>query len=199
MKFHLNIILRVKLTMWQHCFRQWLGIQQVTSHYLKLCWYVVLTHIYICVTRPRWVNTYLGRDKMTTTLQTTFSKFIFVNEKSILIHISPKCIPNDPIINKAALVLLMAWRRTGVKWWPSLPIFICVTQCQWVLRRLGSHSLLRCFQAKWPGRHKRHTIKHKNSTIKWIRSDMAVVHIEKMHDITIYLTGVLLSIHRINQ
>ena len=48
------MFLRVLLTIWQHWFRWWLGAEQVTSHYLNQCWYVLLTHVR--VTRPQWVN-----------------------------------------------------------------------------------------------------------------------------------------------
>ena len=54
LKFHWSLFLRVQLTIFQHGFRKWLGTDQVTSHYLNQCWYVVLKHI--CVTWPRWVK-----------------------------------------------------------------------------------------------------------------------------------------------
>ena len=43
-------------------------------------------------------------------------KHIFMNEKCFIsIRISLKFVPNGPIDNKAALVQVMAWRRTGDK------------------------------------------------------------------------------------
>ena len=43
-------------------------------------------------------------------------KSIFMNEKfCIFIGISLKFVPKGPIVNKSALVQVMAWRRTGDK------------------------------------------------------------------------------------
>ena len=44
----------VQLTIRQHWFRQWLGAEQATGHYLNQCLPGSLTHI--CGTRGRWVN-----------------------------------------------------------------------------------------------------------------------------------------------
>ena len=53
-------------------------------------------------------------------------KCIFLNENVwILIEISLKFIPNGPINNIAALVQIMAWRRSGDKPW-SEPMMIKV-------------------------------------------------------------------------
>ena len=54
LKFHWSLFLRVQLAITQHWFRQWLGAEQVTSHYLNQCWPDSLTHV--CGTRGRWVN-----------------------------------------------------------------------------------------------------------------------------------------------
>ena len=53
LKFHWSFFLRVQLTKFQHWFRQWLGADQATSHYLSQWW---LDYWRICVTRPQWVN-----------------------------------------------------------------------------------------------------------------------------------------------
>ena len=37
-KFHLSLLLRVQLTIFHHWFRQWLGTNQVPSHYLNQWW-----------------------------------------------------------------------------------------------------------------------------------------------------------------
>ena len=43
-------------------------------------------------------------------------KHMFMNEKfCVLIEISPKFVPKDPVDNKSALVQVMAWHRTGDK------------------------------------------------------------------------------------
>ena len=52
--FHWNIFFRVKLTICQHWFRQWLGAVQGMSHYLNQCWHSSSTHI--CGTRGRWIK-----------------------------------------------------------------------------------------------------------------------------------------------
>ena len=53
---------------------------------------------------------------MAATLADEIFKCNFVNEKFlILIKISLKFVPKGPIDNKAALVQVMVWRRTGDK------------------------------------------------------------------------------------
>ena len=48
LKVHWNLFPRVKLTIFRHWFREWLGAVQATSHYLNKWWLVC--------TRPQWVN-----------------------------------------------------------------------------------------------------------------------------------------------
>ena len=55
-KFHWVLFLRVQLTIRQHWFRQWLGAEQATSHYLKQCLPSSLTHI--CGTRVGMSQTF---------------------------------------------------------------------------------------------------------------------------------------------
>ena len=53
---------------------------------------------------------------MVAILADDFFKWIFLNENGrIQIQISLKFVPRSPIDNKAALVQIMAWRRTGDK------------------------------------------------------------------------------------
>ena len=40
LRFHCNFFPRVQITIFHHCFRQWLGAGQATSHYLCQCWLV---------------------------------------------------------------------------------------------------------------------------------------------------------------
>ena len=40
LRFHRNLFLRFELTIFQHCFRWWLGADQATSHYLNQWWLV---------------------------------------------------------------------------------------------------------------------------------------------------------------
>ena len=54
LNFHWTMFLKFQLTINQHWFRQWLGAEQATSHYLKQRWPSLLT--YICVTLPEWVE-----------------------------------------------------------------------------------------------------------------------------------------------
>ena len=53
-KFHWNSFPGVQLTMSQHWFKQWLGTEQATGHYLNQCWPSSLTRI--CGTMGRWIN-----------------------------------------------------------------------------------------------------------------------------------------------
>ena len=53
-RFHWNLFLKVQFKINQDGFRSWLGATQATSHYLKLCWPSLLTHV--CVTQSPWVN-----------------------------------------------------------------------------------------------------------------------------------------------
>ena len=60
--------------------------------------------------------THLSMDKTAAILADDIFKWIFMNEKLlILIRISLKFVPKGPIVNKSALVQVMAWRRTGDK------------------------------------------------------------------------------------
>ena len=69
-------------------------------------------HIHINVERL----THLPLDKMVVMLADDIFKCIFLNEKfGIVIRISLKFIPKDPIDNKWAMVQVMAWCRTGDK------------------------------------------------------------------------------------
>ena len=45
LKFHWSLFLRIQLTIFQHWFRQWLGADQATSHYLNR-WWLVYWRIY---------------------------------------------------------------------------------------------------------------------------------------------------------
>ena len=40
LRFHWNFFPRVQITVFHHCFRQWLGVGQATGHYLKQWWLV---------------------------------------------------------------------------------------------------------------------------------------------------------------
>ena len=70
-------------------------------------------------------------------------KFIFLNENmKILIKISVKFVPNDPINNIPALVQVMAWHRPGNKrlsepMMVSLQMHICITWPQWINKGNG--------------------------------------------------------------
>ena len=72
-------------------------------------------------------------------------KCIFMNEKfRVLIQISLKFIPRGLIENKAALVQVMACRRTGDKplsepMMARIPTHICITQPQWFNTKMGHH------------------------------------------------------------
>ena len=68
-----------------------------------------------------WPSTHLSLDKMAAILADDIFKWIFLNENDrILIRISLKYIPRNPIHNKPALVQVMGWCRTGDKPLPEL-------------------------------------------------------------------------------
>ena len=54
LKCHWSLFLKVQLTIFQHRFRYWLGVEEATSRYLNQWWPSSTTHI--CVTRPQWVK-----------------------------------------------------------------------------------------------------------------------------------------------
>ena len=52
LKCHWSLLLRAKLTIFQHWFRKWLGAEQ--ANYLNQWWPSSTMHM--CVIRPQWVN-----------------------------------------------------------------------------------------------------------------------------------------------
>ena len=73
----------------------------------------LLTHI--CVTRPQWVNTLRVRQNGRHFADGTISLIPFNENFYILIKISLKYVPKSLVVNKPALVQVMAWRLTGDK------------------------------------------------------------------------------------
>ena len=62
-----KLFLRCQLTISQHWFREWLGAEQATNHYLNQCWLSLLMHI--CGTKGRWVKTGVNGDAVGTPLR----------------------------------------------------------------------------------------------------------------------------------
>ena len=62
-EFHWSLFLRVKLTIFQHWFRYWLGADQATSHYLNQLW-----KVYWCIYASLGLNE-LNETAATTTLE----------------------------------------------------------------------------------------------------------------------------------
>ena len=67
----------------------------------------------------------------------TFKRIFLIENVRIQIKISLKFVPKGPINNNPALILIMAWRRSGDKplsepMMVSLVTHICVTRPQWV-------------------------------------------------------------------
>ena len=54
-EFHWYLLSRVHQTMNQLWYRYWLGTKQVTSHYLKQWWHILLMHIFVIW--PQWAKT----------------------------------------------------------------------------------------------------------------------------------------------
>ena len=114
----------------------WEG-KQPMSHYQKH-WYISqFTHIYICITKPPWVNKLRPRQYARHFADDIF-RCIFLNKNVwIPIKISLKCVPKGWINNIQTLVQIMAWRRPGYKplsepMMVNLLTHICVTRPQWV-------------------------------------------------------------------
>ena len=57
--FHWNLFPMIPLTICKHWFRQWIGVNRVTYHYLKQWRFSLLTQI--CVTRPQSLRCHLLR------------------------------------------------------------------------------------------------------------------------------------------
>ena len=55
LRFHWSLFPRIKLTILQHWFRQWLGASQVTSHYLTQ-WWLGYWRIYASFGLSEWIH-----------------------------------------------------------------------------------------------------------------------------------------------
>ena len=135
LKIQWSLFLRVKLTIFQHRFRQWLRAVQATSHDLNQCWLVY-----------RRISASLGRNELNSLrprlnrcpFVDDIFKCIFLDEnKLILIRISLKFVPEVRINDILALVQIMAWCQSGDKslsepMMVRLSTHICVTRPQWV-------------------------------------------------------------------
>ena len=55
LKFHLSLFLRVKLTIFRHWFRKWLGADQATSHFMNQ-WWLVCWRIYASLGLNELIN-----------------------------------------------------------------------------------------------------------------------------------------------
>ena len=73
-KFHSSLFLGIQLTGNQHCYRQWLSVQQATNNYLNRWWPNSLTHTY--VTMAKWF-------KVTNVLNLDLKDRLVRNNKSI--------------------------------------------------------------------------------------------------------------------
>ena len=102
---HRSLVLRVHLTTSQCWFKQWLGAEQATGHYLDLCPSSSLTHI--CGTGGSWLKGHCLEWNV------FCPKFVEV------------C-TGGPIDNISTLVKVMAWCRTGAK---PLPLPMLTTMC----------------------------------------------------------------------
>ena len=108
-----------------------LSHRQLECLFMSLFWptkrkYQISESQKLCVRNPtvtsgfspklQWCLTHLLMNKMAGILADGIFKCIFLNENDwIPIQISLKFVPRNPIDNKAALVQVMAWRRTGDK------------------------------------------------------------------------------------
>ena len=73
--FHWRLLLRVQMTIFQHWFRQWLGVGQTTSHYLNQ-WWLVYWRIYASLS----LNDLRKRRRKL--INFTFWPLLFYNDRS---------------------------------------------------------------------------------------------------------------------
>ena len=107
-RFHWYLFLRNQLTIFQHWFRWWLGIGQVTSHYLNQ-WWLVYWRIYASLwhTEAKANGHHFAID--------VFKCLLFNENLRILIKDFTGLFPKGPIDNNPALVWIMDWCWTGTK------------------------------------------------------------------------------------
>ena len=86
LKFHWNLFLRVQLTISQHWFRQWLGDDQATSHYLNQWWWNCW-RIYVLLGLNE-LNTASGTLWPNTSFQLEFLKRAFINLLNDMLEMS---------------------------------------------------------------------------------------------------------------
>ena len=75
----------------------------------------LMTHIYICVTRPQWVNTLRPTQNGCHSTHSSFKSIFFKENVRISIKFSLKLVPKGLINNIPALDQIMAWHRPGNK------------------------------------------------------------------------------------
>ena len=68
LEFQWNLFPEVQMTISQHWFRQWLGAEQATSHYLNQCWHTVHRRIYVVQGGDESNNTYRKTSNISRTL-----------------------------------------------------------------------------------------------------------------------------------
>ena len=92
---------------------------------------------WFCLSTLRLFNTLRPRRNEQCFTEDIFKRIFFNENVWISIQISPKFVPKGRINYIPALVLIMAWCRSGDKplsepMMVSLPMHICVTRSQWV-------------------------------------------------------------------
>ena len=105
-EFHWILFLGVQLTITQHWFRQWLGANQATSHYLNQ--YCPDSLMHKCSTRGKWVKTYQGLYNCTLNKLQTFPNALSRKKNfPIPIQTSMMLIPRGLIDNKSSFVVYL--------------------------------------------------------------------------------------------
>ena len=87
LQFYWSLFPRVRLTISQHWFREWLHTERATSHYLNQWWPSLLKHI--CVTWFQWVNIELKNNHVLTVVssQNTGLQYLVAVTKMTIIAI----------------------------------------------------------------------------------------------------------------
>ena len=117
LKFHWNLFIRVKLTIFQHWFRWWLGADQATSHYLNQ-WWLVYRRIYASLglneLRPVMYSSYGTHNRISISENNTQLKARYPSE--LTNRIRPTATESYIDENKTLIVSRVLTKLSDVQW-----------------------------------------------------------------------------------
>ena len=109
LKFNWNLLLGVQSTIFQHCFREWLGADQAIRHYLNQWWLSLLMHIF--VTQPRSINSLAPKIFKWNLKWIIFNIIVAIDGWGISFEIALRRLTLDLADDKSTLVQVTAWCR----------------------------------------------------------------------------------------